>query len=164
MSDDYDPGAELQENPLLSKLTGKGVSESRTFWGYVGRSKDDDWITLHPNLQSPADSIEIAREDILHVEDVPESILLFGAKVIWVRSDAKIKHGRSTRAQAFGRQRPAAAPGASAVAGDVVEMREGRLRMQVKAQSADPDCVSPCATCRDCSSVCICICQYVPPE
>ncbi len=164
MSDEYDWAAELQENPLLSKLTRKGVSESRTFWGYVGRSKDDGWITLHPSLQDPGDSIEIAREDILHVEDVPESILLFGAKVIWVRSDAKINHGRSTGAVAFGRQRPAAAPGGSDPAGEVVEMREGRLYMQVRARRAEADCASPCATCRDCSSVCICICQYVPPE
>ena len=53
------------------------------------RPSREGWVTLHPSLQNPADSVEIAREDILHVEDVPETVLLFGAKVVWVRKDAQ---------------------------------------------------------------------------
>jgi hypothetical protein len=164
MTGDDKWGAELEENPLLSKLTRAGVGQSRTFWGYVGPSSEDGWVTLYPSLQNLGDSIEIARADILHVEDVPETVLLFGAKVVWVRRDAKVNRGRAIPAQAFGRQRPSSAAGTANQEGDVVEVREGRLRMQMMARSDDPDCVSPCATCRDCSSVCISICQYTPPE
>jgi hypothetical protein len=154
--------AELQENPLLSRLTRAGVSGSRAFFGYVGPSREG-WVTLHPSLQNPADSVEIAREDILHVEDVPETVLLFGAKVVWVRKDAQINRGHVTPAQAMGRQRPEGA-GAAGPKDPIVEVEKGRLRMQMKARSDEPDCYSPCATCRDCSSVCISICQYVPPD
>jgi hypothetical protein len=163
MSSDDSWGAELEENPLLSKLTRAGVSDSRTFWGYVGPSRAEGWVTLYPSLQNLGESIEIARADILHVEDVPETVLLFGAKVVWVRRDAKVNRGHATPAQAVGRQRPSAAA-TGHPKDDVVEVREGRLRMQMRARSDDPDCYSPCATCRDCSSVCISICQYVPPE
>lgn len=47
-------------------------------------------MTLHTSLNDLGDRIEIAREDILHVEDAPESVLLFGGKVVWVRKDAKV--------------------------------------------------------------------------
>lgn len=164
MGSDKGWGAELQENPLLSKLTRAGVAESRTFWGYVGQSAREGWVTLHPSLQNLADSIEIAREDILHVEDVPESVLLFGAKVVWVRKDAQVNRANATPAQAVGRQRPSAVGGTDPGPSDVMEVKEGRLRMQMRARGDEPDCYSPCATCRDCSSVCISICQYVPPE
>jgi hypothetical protein len=163
MGSDEGWGAELQENQLLSKLTRAGVSESRTFWGYVGPSRRDGWVTLHTSLQNLADTIEIAREDIVHVEDVPESVLLFGAKVVWVRKDANVNRTRVTSAAAVGRQRPSAVGGADPGSGDTVEVKEGRLRMQMKARADEPDCYSPCATCHDCSSVCISICQYVPP-
>jgi hypothetical protein len=72
----------LEENALLGRLRDAGAAESRTFWGYVGPSERDGWVTLHTSLNDLGDRIEIAREDILHVEDAPESVLLFGGKVV----------------------------------------------------------------------------------
>jgi len=153
----------LEENPLLSRLVREaGVDESITFWGYIGPSSDENVISLHPSLETPRGSIEIAKSDILHVEDVPESILLFGAKVVWVRSDAAIvRHGAGT-ADVVGKLKQQDRVDA-AVPANLEEVRSGRLRMQVKAAASDSDCHSPCATCRDCSSVCICICRYTDP-
>jgi hypothetical protein len=156
--------AELQEHPVLSKLAREGASDATTFWGYVGPSRGEDLVTLYPSLENLSDSFEIARADILHVEDVPESVLLFGAKVVWVRREARINRGQVAPAQGVARQRPAASPEADEPQGDVVEVRKGRLRMQMRPRGAEADCSSPCATCRDCSSVCICICRYEPPE
>ena len=152
--------AKLQENPLLSKLTDAGVSDSSTYWGYVGRSSKEGWLSLHPSLQDPRDTIEIAYSDILHVEDVPETVLLFGAKVVWVRRDAKIIRGRVLDAETFVQRRG----GAPAPTGHVVERTEGRLRMQVRSRSTESDCHSPCSTCRGECSVCVSICRYHPPE
>ena len=64
----------------------------------------------------------------------------------------------------MGRQRPEGAGAAGPKDPPIVEVEKGRLRMQMKARSDEPDCYSLCATCRDCSSVCISICQYVPPD
>lgn len=156
--------AELQEHPVLSKLAREGAADATTFWGYVGPSKAEEFVTLYPSLENLSDSIEIARADILHVEDVPESVLLFGAKVVWVRREATVNRGRAAPAQGMARQRPDPGAPADAPRGEVVEVSKGRLRMQMAARGDEADCVSPCATCRDCSSVCICICRYVPPE
>jgi hypothetical protein len=43
----------LEENALLGRLRDAGAAESRTFWGYVGPSERDGWVTLHT---SPARS------------------------------------------------------------------------------------------------------------
>lgn len=157
-----DVSDKLSENPLLAQLTREAMGETITFWGYIGPSENKDIIALYPNLQSPADYVEISRTDILHVEDVPENILLFGAKVIWVRRDAKIGRRRLDTAEAS-----LAVPAAVRQLpqdDDIVEVQKGRLRMRMRSPSVRSDCVSPCATCRDCSSVCICICRYTDPE
>lgn len=168
MGSDEGWSGELQENALLGKLSRAGVADSRTFWGYVGPSEREGWVTLHTSLNDLGDKIEIARDDILHVEDVPESVLLFGAKVVWVRKDAKVNRSRAMTAQAVGPQRPSAVGGTDPGTANVAEVKEGRLRMKVRASAiqpdcSSPDCVSPCATCHDCSSVCVSICQYKPP-
>lgn len=154
----------LQANPLLSRLLrDAGVEDSITFWGYIGASPRENAISLHPSLETPAASIEIAKDDILHVEDVPESILLFGAKVVWVRRDAAIVRSGAVTAADAGRMKRQDVAEATQPA-QVEEVQSGRLRMQMRsAMARDADCHSPCATCRDCSSVCICICRYTDP-
>lgn len=153
----------LQENPLLSQLVSEaGTEDAITFWGYIGPSSNENAISLHPSLESPHGSVEISKGDIVHVEDVPESILLFGAKVVWVRRDAAITRRGGNSADALGkmkRQDTVEAP----MPVNVEEVSSGRLRMNMKTLASDPDCHSPCATCRDCSSVCICICRYTDP-
>jgi hypothetical protein len=138
------------------------TEDAITFWGYIGPSNDENAISLHPSLESPHASIEIAKSDIVHVEDVPESILLFGAKVVWVRRDAAIARRDADTASVLGKLKHQDIAEEAAPA-NVEDVQSGRLRMQMKVAASDPDCHSPCATCRDCSSVCICICRYTDP-
>jgi hypothetical protein len=163
MTSDSGSEAKIPENPLLSKLTREGAVDSMTFWGYVGPSREEGVVTLYPSLENLSDSIEIARADILHVEDVPETVLLFGAKVVWVRREAKITRRQVDTAETVGTLGTAEAVRAVAPKDNVVEVRKGRLRMRMRTQGARSDCHSPCATCRDCSSVCICTCRYTDP-
>jgi hypothetical protein len=165
MSNAADWEDKLQENPLLSRLVREaGMDDAITFWGYIGPSSDENTISLHPSLESPHGSVEIAKKDIVHVEDVPENILLFGAKVVWVRRDAAIARRGAEPAVTLGKMKRAdTIDPASVPAPNLEEVQVGRLRMNVKTLASDPDCHSPCATCRDCSSVCICICRYTDP-
>lgn len=127
-----------------------------TFWGYVGPSRKDGVVTLYPSLENLGDSIEIAVADILHVEDVPETVLLFGAKVVWVRRDAKITRLHVDTAEAAGTTHAA---DTSTQKGPAVEISKGRLRIRMRSQGTTSDCHSPCATCKSCSSVCISTCR-----
>lgn len=164
MSDEGGFDDRLAENPLLARLLREaGPADSMTFWGYIGPSRDEGLITLHYSLENVRDCIEIPRSDVLHVEDVPESVMLFGAKVIWVRRDAVIGRRLSDTAQVTGTLKPPPAAG-SAPASAESELSEGRLRMKVNSQSLrtqlpSADCHSPCATCRSCSSVCVSSCR-----
>jgi hypothetical protein len=147
-------GEELTEHPLLSKLRSAGAEDTITLWGYVGPSSEEAVVRLHPSLENLADFIEVARDDILHVEDVPESILLFGAKIVWVRADAKITRHHLETAETIGPVAPKA---------NAVEVRQGRLRMRVPERTRESDCHTPCAMCQSTCTVCISICQHVPP-
>ena len=173
MSDETQWWGKLQENPLVGKLTREGSTQSMTFWGYIGQV-GEGFITLHPSLKNLDESLEIPVADILHVEDVPESILLFGAKVVWVRREAHVTRRQGEVAvtldknlaklanseKLLGKLASSETPGMGAQDGSIVEREEGRLRMQMKARArAEADCHSPCATCRSCSSVCISSCR-----
>ncbi len=178
MSGETDWRGELQVNPLVSKLTQltrEQSTQSRAFWGYVGQSEEEGSITLHTSLENLGETIEIPVTDILHIEDVPESILLFGAKVVWVRRDAHVTRRQGARAGTLtkmtpvpGTQARSERPGMGPQGGGVVEREEGRLRMQMKAREFEEascsspcsTCVSPCSTCRSECSVCISICEY----
>jgi hypothetical protein len=114
----------------------------------VGPPRQEDHVTLYPSLEDLSSAVEIPLKDVLHIEDVPESILLFGAKVLWVRRDAVVVRRRSDTAESST---------TSETAGDTSEIRAGRLHLRVKAERSGPH--SPCATCRDCSSVCVSSCR-----
>ncbi|NUP04023.1 MAG: hypothetical protein HOW71_05590 [Nonomuraea sp.] len=137
-----------EAHPLLVKLLQEGNPDTMTLWGYVGPPKQDGFVTLYPSLEDLSSAIEIPSKDVLHMEDVPESILLFGAKVLWVRRDATV-----VRRQAGTAEESATAETVE----DTSEIRAGRLHLRVKTERAGPH--SPCATCRDCSSVCISSCR-----
>lgn len=168
MSSETDWWGKLQENPLVGKLTRSGSTQSMTFWGYIGESREG-FITLHSSLENLGDSLEIPVADILHVEDVPESVLLFGGKVVWVRRDAEVIRRQDKVAGTLDKnlrtlassERP---PGMGAQDDSLVEREEGRLRIQMKPRArveaaTEADCHSPCATCKSCSSVCISSCR-----
>jgi hypothetical protein len=117
-----------------------------TLRGFVGRSPRDGYIRLFPRIGHLADSVEIARSDIIHSVKAPRSTL--GAVILWVKRDARISVNRAPETS---EQTPK----------DFVELRKGRLRMRMKApQAREPICFS---TCMDCLSWCDCsICSSHP--
>ncbi|MFI7465866.1 hypothetical protein [Nonomuraea sp. NPDC049646] len=137
-----------EAHPLLVKLLAEGRQDAMTFWGYVGPPYQDGFVTLYPSLEDLNSALDIPLSDVLHIENVPESILLFGAKVLWVRRDAEVVRRQAGTAEASL---------TSGAAEDAGEIRTGRLHLRVKTERAD--CHSPCMTCRDCSSVCISSCR-----
>ncbi|MGW2222041.1 hypothetical protein ACWCSD_44240 [Nonomuraea sp. NPDC001684] len=137
-----------EPHPLLVKLLQEGFPDTMTFWGYVGPPYQDGCVTLYPSLEDLNSALDIPLSDVLHIEDVPQDILLFGAKVLWVRRDAKVVRRQAGTAEASL---------TSEAAEDAGEIRTGRLHLRVKTERAD--CHSPCMTCRDCSSVCLSSCR-----
>ncbi|GGS62924.1 hypothetical protein ACIBIZ_23125 [Nonomuraea spiralis] len=137
-----------EAHPLLVKLLQEGHPDTMTFWGYVGPPHQDGFVTLYPSLEDLNSALDIPLSGVLHIENVPETILLFGAKVLWVRRDAKVVRRQAGTAEASL---------TSEVAEDAGEIRTGRLHLRVKTERAD--CHSPCMTCRDCSSVCVSSCR-----
>jgi hypothetical protein len=148
MANPTSPGAKFQEHPMLKKLLAAGAADSMTYWGYVGPSTASGRITFYPSLNNLSVSLEIAMDDIIHVEDVPETILPFGAKVIWIKKDASICRLFEVEGS-WG----------AAVRNDLVEVKKGRLVMQAPAQLRAADCSSPCSTCHTDCSVCQSICR-----
>jgi hypothetical protein len=159
MSSESDWESKIQDHHLVKKLIRAGAADSMTFWGYVGPSRRDGVVTLYPSLENLADSIEIAVGDILHVEDVPETVLLFGAKVVWVKREAKITRLHVDTAEAVGTIETAETVDTAAPKGAVVDVRKGRLHVRLRTQGRSSDCHSPCQTCKSCSSVCISTCR-----
>jgi hypothetical protein len=142
----------LEENPLLKQLIDGGAATSLIYWGYVGPPTTEARITFYPSLNDLSVSLDIAREDIIHVKDVPETLLPFGAKVIWVKrnSDIGFRYDRAAVAHPKPTDR-------------LVEVNKGRLRMQVRAfrGATDDDCYTPCnEDCHSRCSRCMSICQY----
>jgi hypothetical protein len=162
----------LSEHPLLVKLLAQGAADTVALYGYVGPSRDGGSVSLYRSLDNPSEHIDIRREDILHIEDVPETVALFGAKIVWVRKDAKITHCQVETAEAVAAV-SLARTNDVARQNDFVEVRQGRLRMQVPLQGdvVARDCHTPCSACAtgrcsECRSVDTCqsICRYTPPK
>jgi hypothetical protein len=146
----------LRENPLVAQLIAQGAETAMTLRGFVGSSAREGYVRLYPRLQNLSDSIEIARADILHSMEAPQSVL--GGVILWVKKDAKIAVTR------VGVSEPAGTPAENLVdlrkgpAGtppeNLVELRKGRLRMRVRPQQAHAVCFSHCM---DCISWCSCL-------
>jgi hypothetical protein len=144
-----DKQPELPENPLIADLLARGAEKARVLQGFIGPSRDKDYITLYQSLDHLGDTVEIRREDVIHSVKSPRSGL--GAVILWVDEEAQLS---VRRAQAESR-RPTQGPGS------LREVAKGRLRMKMRTQyAADQVCFS---VCMDCLSWCDCsICQSLP--
>jgi hypothetical protein len=137
----------MRENPLLAKLIAQGAESAITLRGYVGPSTREGYVRLYPRLGDLSESIEIARDDILHSLEEPRSA--FGSVVVWVKKDAKLAtHQVGTPGIA----------GTAGVQANAVEVRQGRLRMRMPRRAARDTCVSICSC-----GVCTCLCLVLPP-
>lgn len=139
---------EMQENPLIAELIASGAENSRMLRGFIGPSRDDRYLTLYQNLARLGDTVDIPREDVLHVVDAPGSSL--GAVIMWVKDDTQLSV-RRTQAESLATEGPGAR---------VQEVAKGRLRMRLKSRWGGGVCTS---VCEPCVSWCDCnICQSLP--
>jgi hypothetical protein len=65
----------LSENPLVTELIAQGAETSIMLRGFIGPSARDGYVRLYPKLQNLSDSVEIARSDVLHSVQAPQSAL-----------------------------------------------------------------------------------------
>jgi hypothetical protein len=114
--------SKFAENPLIAELIAAGAENSELLRGFIGPSSDDRYITLHLSLARLGDSIQIPREDVLHIVDAPDAGL--GAVLLWIREDSQT-YLRATQGSR--------------------EVTKGRLRMQLRPISQNvPDICDPC--------------------
>jgi hypothetical protein len=148
MADAEGPHPKIPENPLVVQLIARGVgNDARLLRGFIGPSASDDIVTLYQRLDRLSDKVEITRDDVLFYVEAPASPL--GGVILWVKKDADICINRLEESGPPEEARPS----------NLREFRKGRLRMNVRARSADV-CQS---FCMDCLSWCSCnICQSLP--
>ena len=153
MADQSGKGADISPHPFFNRVAEQDAAEAVTIMGYLGPSPGSGSVVLYASLDNLADSVEIPAGDVLHVEDVPETTMPFGAKLVWVRSKARITRRRVASAEDAGspqKQR------------HVIEVRKGRLRMLSRQQVRSPEdcstcvsvCISICRGCKTCTSEC----------
>jgi hypothetical protein len=137
MAEEGDSGAKLTAHPTVEKLVGdnSGFSSGMTVRGYVGPSMSEDRVTVFPTLDDLSQSFELARADVLAVDDAPDSQLPNGGKVIWVKSDAVITRRNTKTAQQY------------------VQMHKGRLSITMLRRLGDGD-VCMTFDCQTCTSNC----------
>jgi hypothetical protein len=139
----------LTVHPTIKKLVGdqSGLAKVLTLKGYIGPSSSQDRVTLFPSLDDLSLSFELARADVLAVEDAPESQLPNGGKVIWVKSDAVITRRNTRTAQ------------------EHVEMRKGRLSITITRHVVESDnCATGSLDCKPQKEPCFtCITSGPPP-
>jgi hypothetical protein len=143
----------MRDNELLTKLIADGAESATTLRGYIGPSTSKDYVRFYPRLGHLSESIEIAREDIIHSIVEPKSV--YGSVILWVRKEAKIAFRNVPRPVTDAQQKV-----------DVVELRRGRLRMRLRARDASlarDTCVSVCS-CEMCECLCLVLPPYPPPE
>jgi hypothetical protein len=137
MADEGGSDAKIPENPLLVQLVARGVEDdARMLRGFIGPSRRDGFVTLYQRLDRLSDSMEIARNDILHFVEAPRSEL--GAVILWVKKDAKISVRKLEASEISG---------AASQHKNLREVRKGRLRMHVRARARDDVCQSVCDPC-----------------
>jgi hypothetical protein len=91
----------FKEHPIIERLRaepGKEAEQTVRLMGYVGRSGKEGSIRLYPTLDDLSQYIEIREEDVLHSEDVPDTIMEHGASSLWVKASAELLH-RQTQTQ-----------------------------------------------------------------
>jgi hypothetical protein len=140
MAEKGDSKDALRENPLVARFIERGADTSTILRGFIGPAIRDGHVRLYPRLNNLSNSVEVAREDILHSIEAPQSAL--GAVILWVKKDAKISIHRAGTSEATNAPRE-----------NDIELRQGRLRMRVRPQQTNGLCFSHCM---DCVSWCSC--------
>lgn len=155
-------GLQIPTHPFFRSNSEESARGAVSFVGYIGPASAGDLVPIYASLEDPSTSVEVAAGDIIHVEDVPETIMPYGAKRVWLRGSANVVRRHAAKAE-------------SATAQDrrtAGEIRKGRLRMVPRVLPADPimvrgecnctacencvsfPCISPCSRCDPCSSEC----------
>jgi hypothetical protein len=123
MAKDGQSDNRLTTHPVIQQLVGEqtGLSNGMILRGYIGPSTSEDRITVFPTLDDLSQSFELARADVLAVNEAPEALLPNGGKVIWVKSDAVITQRNTKTAQQY------------------VQMRKGRLSITMLRRLGESD-------------------------
>jgi hypothetical protein len=127
-------GEDIEFHPALVKLAADGYPDAVALSGFIGPSSTEGYITLYRDLRKLERGLEVRLSDIVHVEDIPESIVPFGAKRIWVRKGADLELRISSVRRV---ETTESAPG-------FVESSAGRLRMRRPVREKAADCTSWC--------------------
>jgi hypothetical protein len=127
-------GEDIKFHPALVKLAADGYPDAVALSGFIGPSSNEGFITLYRDLRKLERGLEVRLSDIVHVEDIPESIVPFGAKRIWVRKDADLELRISSVRRV---ETTESAPG-------FVESSAGRLTMRRPVREKAADCTSWC--------------------
>ena len=137
MTKDNAPDVKIPESPQLAKLIAAGAVTATTFRGYVGPSRNEEYVSLYTSLDNLSESIEIARADILDFAEFSESGQPSGGMIVWVRKDAQVT---LCRVETVGTASDAV-PNM-----DSTQVSSGRLRIQVRPGLLMPsNCSSNCS-------------------
>ncbi len=88
-------------NPIITKLRETPGASPAQFTGWVGSGAADGRTRLHLDVGSLSYYLEFDNADVLHWADVPETVMPLGAKMAWVRGDARVRVIRSVGAKAI---------------------------------------------------------------
>jgi hypothetical protein len=155
-------GLQIPTHPFFRSNSEESAKGAVSFVGYIGPASANNVVPIYASLEDLSTSVEVATADIIHVEDVPETTMPYGAKRVWLRGSANVVRRHTAKAEnATTRDRRA-----------MTEIRKGRLRMVPRVQVADPavvrgdcncvdcqncisnPCFSPCSRCDPCYSEC----------
>lgn len=88
----------VREHPLIGKLVpdpNRPSEPTIKLAGYVGRASQEGYIRVYATLDDLSCYLEIRREDVVHAEDVPESLMEHGGTFVWVKQSAEIVQGQT---------------------------------------------------------------------
>jgi len=136
-------GDDLPEHPLLTKAAAQGAASLTALAGYIGPSTRDGYVRVYPTLDDLTQFVEVARSDIDHAMEEPESELPHGAVKVWLKSDAEIEIHRVETAGTK-----------AAVDSGKLEVARGRLRITIGEGLRANVCQSRCTVCTSRCQVC----------
>lgn len=137
-------GEDIEFHPALVKLTADDSPDVVALSGFIGPSSNADTIKLYRDLRKLERSVEVRLSDIVHVEDIPETSVPFGAKRLWVRkgADMELRIASVRRVETTESN------------SGFVESSAGRLTMRRAVREQAADCTSWCQT------LCASHCEY----
>jgi len=90
----------LPLNPTVSTLQQAGGRAHAPFQGWVGSGAGEGKTRLHLDIHELGYYIEFDNSDVLLSTNVPENVMPFGAKAVWLKADARVRLSRSVRTSA----------------------------------------------------------------